>query len=74
MAGLSVIGLSSREFPPCNSLGKRGNKISLLTVDDRYPSVCYSADGPKLRDRLWEETIQELKPFGAAQALEKLKK
>jgi hypothetical protein len=50
------------------------NGVSILTVDDRYPSLCYTPDGPKLRDRLWEETIQELKGAGAAKALESLKK
>ncbi|KAH8769088.1 hypothetical protein F5883DRAFT_603875 [Diaporthe sp. PMI_573] len=34
-----------------------------------YPSICYIPEGLALRDRLWEETMEELNSFGASKTV-----
>lgn len=48
--------------------------VEILVTDFcRYPSLYYTAEGRKLTDRLWEETVDELQAAGAAGVLEGLK-
>ncbi|GAP88447.1 putative retinol dehydrogenase 12 [Rosellinia necatrix] len=38
-----------------------------------YPLICYKPEGRRVRDRLWEETMTELKFAGASSIIENLK-
>jgi hypothetical protein len=40
----------------------------------RYPKLWYSPEGQELRERLWEETMEELNFVGASRIVGDLKK
>lgn len=37
------------------------------TDQSRYPSICYTAEGTVFRDRLWEETMEDLNSYRASE-------
>lgn len=43
-----------------STLGREGLWIYFNTrITVSYPSLCYTTEGKMLRDRLWEETLEE---------------
>lgn len=43
-----------------------------LTVFPRYPAIVYTKDGEAIKERLWNETMEELKFAGVSKVLEEL--
>jgi hypothetical protein len=38
----------------------------------RYPKICYTPEGQEAREKLWDETMEELKFAGASEVVKSL--
>ena len=68
---LQVTGLSNRKMSPLSFLCQLQKGKCAYT--SRYPKICYTPEGKEVREKLWEETIEDLSFAGTLKIVESLK-
>lgn len=46
----------------------------ILLMRCRYPPILYTRDGEDIKERLWQETMEELSFAGAAKIVEEMRR
>jgi len=76
MGVMSVTGLLNRKrltWLDCLKFSQSVHCTNANTVWCRYPEIMYTQEGARVRERLWEETMEELNFAGVSDIMRDMK-